>query len=154
MKIQNTYFILSLWAITLCYACNNQTPEEAGKQEGLKQCDCVQLNHTSEAKNDANAYAQIQQGINEGKIKSRRDVPQLNLGRGADADTCWKELERMKQQQELQFAKEEDRKTIENAFASNLKPCSEQYKDSQGKLFEEIEKTRMKIQEVVSKLPY
>ena len=134
-------------------SCSKQTPEEAGKSQGLKKCQCEELDSKSaKILNDA-ALIKLQKGIQDGTIKKKSDFPEWHFTRTPEADTCWAELRRMREQNELNYLSHADRQTLYNGEDTYESDCQKQNRTQLDQNLKANMESEQKLQQVISTLP-
>ncbi len=144
-NLMSAVIILSMSAILV--SCS-QSPEDYGKKLAEKGCDCLK----ESIANKETKVKQILSDLKEGKYKTaseaRKTLNAFYSSYDSPSDAtkkCYDEFHKMDDDTKVKFAKDEDRKTVFNAYSANSDACrQENYKTLNG-LEKELEPAIQKL---------
>lgn len=132
MSMKNAFLTIITAMVAACGTSN--TPESAGAALAEKKCECDQIDRDDELKR----YAAIMEALNDDPELTPDEAKRISSEAVTDADReasrerekqCKEEGEKMAEQARLDFPRQEDRQTIENAVEDRVKICKREYKE-------------------------
>ncbi len=131
MKNQIKNLILVI-AVQICLgSCTSNSPESTGKKWADKSCECFRIYREP----SLTIAGELKQKAKNGSFKSMDELSKAQQEMYSKIDfnksnersaKCYKELKELEQKIKLEFAKEDDRQTIQNAFNANREMCEKE----------------------------
>jgi len=128
----------------LLVACAGNSPEATGQRLAEKKCACDQIDRDDELKR----YAAVLESMESDPALTPEDAKRISSETVTDADReasrerekqCKEEGEKMAEQAHLDFPRQEDRQTIENAVEDRIKICKRDHKEKRKEFDKAIE---------------
>lgn len=150
-----------LLSLLLVGACGKPTAEEAAKTIAEKECDCMNDYHTQAVSIRLQTASTLLTEAKAGKFKSQSQVEDRRNQLGMEAykslpknRPCEEEIRKLKDQADLDYPRDEDRKTMRNLRATMEQQCNKARSETQKTNREKEEKLGDELRLLTAKLPY
>jgi hypothetical protein len=162
MIMKKQLLCVSILFSLLLISCG-KSPESTGKNIAEKMCNCKEKDEELEYESSLKIDEQLLSELKDKKFQNRQDfdtrrrelmLAEENGDKGKNMKDCEAEVNEMKKEALLKFAKEDDRKTMANAAEALYSSCTDERKNDRKERREKLEQIRTEVNNRSSQLPY